>query len=348
MAKIKDTRRTERAGVNAFRALMESAGHIFQEIDGGNDYGEDCYLSLTENGRRTGDIVAVQVKSGVSYKQARGYVIPCGKHVEDWARSRIPVIGVVYDPEMRELYWVNLSQALKGQVAKGKKPSYVSIDENAILDSTTVHSMIADVQSYIVGTYGPPVSLEGLRYALRDAWDQVQEDKRQKFENAPLGGLPIRSFEKEAEFHLRHPKFLPALIKCSVWAVAFLVSFVIAPGLYHVARSQYGLFMSWLWVITFYGLFWTLLHVSGEDSNRRRASLLRNSGMILLAIGWYVGFPHVSTVQTWTVPPLVEVVIMGAIPGAAKAALLCMSVHYVRQEIGRKRRLSRRTERSDE
>ncbi|MFJ5549215.1 hypothetical protein [Streptomyces sp. NPDC093225] len=54
MARVLATKKTERAGVDEFRALMESAGHIVQEIDGGNDCGEDCCLSFTPYGERTG------------------------------------------------------------------------------------------------------------------------------------------------------------------------------------------------------------------------------------------------------------------------------------------------------
>ncbi|MGW2939220.1 hypothetical protein ACWDA7_47650 [Streptomyces sp. NPDC001156] len=47
MAKVLSTKKTERARGNAFKTTLEAADHIVQEIDGGNDYGEDCYLSFT-------------------------------------------------------------------------------------------------------------------------------------------------------------------------------------------------------------------------------------------------------------------------------------------------------------
>ncbi|MFF7025732.1 DUF4365 domain-containing protein [Streptomyces klenkii] len=130
MAKVLPTKKTERAGVNEFRALLESAGHIVQEIDGGNDYGEDCYLSFTEHGERAGDIVAVQVKSGGAYRSGVGYRIPCRDHVEDWTRSRIPVIGVVYDPELKKLFWVNMTEYLLEQLNRGKRPKSIPVGES--------------------------------------------------------------------------------------------------------------------------------------------------------------------------------------------------------------------------
>ncbi|MER7582350.1 DUF4365 domain-containing protein [Kitasatospora sp. NPDC097691] len=62
MATIRPSRRIERAGVNAVRTLLEDHEHIVQEIDGGNDHGEDLFINVTRGGRRTGHYFAVQVK----------------------------------------------------------------------------------------------------------------------------------------------------------------------------------------------------------------------------------------------------------------------------------------------
>ncbi|MGX1884605.1 hypothetical protein [Streptomyces sp. NPDC055287] len=48
--------------------------------------------------------------------------MPCREHVEDWTRSRIPVIGVAYDPEMRNYYWVALVEYLRHEVLGGRSP----------------------------------------------------------------------------------------------------------------------------------------------------------------------------------------------------------------------------------
>ena len=66
MPKVPETRRVGRMAVNEVRALLERNGHIVQEIDGGNDYGEDLHVTFVQDGQRTPDSVAVQVKGGVS------------------------------------------------------------------------------------------------------------------------------------------------------------------------------------------------------------------------------------------------------------------------------------------
>ncbi len=113
MAKVNSRRRIERAGVNALRSLLEDHHHLVQEIDGGADHGEDLYVAVVREGRRTGHLVAVQVKSGQKYTRAQGYAIPVEDHREDWKQSRIPVIGVVYDLDKKQLFWTNLTQELR-------------------------------------------------------------------------------------------------------------------------------------------------------------------------------------------------------------------------------------------
>ncbi|WJD98279.1 DUF4365 domain-containing protein [Streptomyces antimycoticus] len=62
------------------RALLERHGHIVQEVEGGSDFGEDLYVSFVRNGRRTGDLIAVQVKGGLSFRRASGYAVSTKKH----------------------------------------------------------------------------------------------------------------------------------------------------------------------------------------------------------------------------------------------------------------------------
>ncbi|MGY5081330.1 DUF4365 domain-containing protein [Streptomyces nigrescens] len=146
MAKIRESRRIERAGVNSLRALLEDHELIVQEIDGGNDHGEDLLVFLTRDGRRTGHVVAIQVKSGRKYRRANGYAVPVDDHYEDWKEFRVPVLGVVYDPGLAGLFWVNLSEVLN---AADTPPTWVQIPRTSILSSSTIHGWIAGIERYI-------------------------------------------------------------------------------------------------------------------------------------------------------------------------------------------------------
>ena len=68
---------------------------------------------IVKDGQRTGEYVAIQVKSGEKYRRSAGYAIPIEQHRLDWERSLIPVVGIVLDAKTRRLYWVNLTEALR-------------------------------------------------------------------------------------------------------------------------------------------------------------------------------------------------------------------------------------------
>jgi hypothetical protein len=108
-------RSVERMGVRRASGVFEDAGMAVQEIDGSNDIGKDLYVDLAEDdGRFTGELIALQIKSGKSYTRAQGYAIPCDvHHASLWTTSTVPVFGVVFDPACNELFWVNLTEYLR-------------------------------------------------------------------------------------------------------------------------------------------------------------------------------------------------------------------------------------------
>ena len=111
--KLRANREIERAGVSAARALFESCGCVFQEVDGANDYGKDAYVDLGQNGYVTGACLALQIKSGKSYRAGSDYAIPVDeKHVSLWRDSSVPTVGVVYDPELQKLFWCSITRHL--------------------------------------------------------------------------------------------------------------------------------------------------------------------------------------------------------------------------------------------
>ncbi|MEW2391127.1 DUF4365 domain-containing protein [Streptomyces venezuelae] len=338
MARVWRTRQVERAGVNAFRAVMESAGHIVQEIDGGNDYGEDCYLSFVHLGQRTGDIAAVQIKSGVKYRRASGYAIPCGNHFDDWVRSRIPVIGVVHDSEMRMLYWVNLTKFLREGLAEGKRPRAIPVPEAAMLDRVGIEVMVRDVRDFIAQDYGMSPHPLTFRSALSQALRKRRYEQERFFEDAPPGGRPIPHFVGEANFLERHPKFPEHVVNVGLYVLLLVVSAMMGPGLFETARSTYGVFSSTLWLLCFYVTFWFLVSVAKVDSNRRRAKWMRRGADFMLLSGWYFAVGAYLPTPPWPVPGVAQVIYASAVVGLVQAVLLYGGMHYVSEELSRRRR----------
>lgn len=108
------SRTTSRDGVNTARLLFEHNDCRFQEIDQQQDVGKDVYVDLADKAGITPLCVALQIKSGLSYRTAKGdYVVPVDHHADLWRRSTVPVFGIVHDPEDSKLRWVDLTGYLR-------------------------------------------------------------------------------------------------------------------------------------------------------------------------------------------------------------------------------------------
>jgi len=99
---VKNTseRVTSREGINAVQTFFKRSWCVLQEVAQQDDFGKDGYVDLgNDDGVITCLCSALQVKSGVSYKLARGgYFIPLDDHAETWRFSTVPVFGIVSDP----------------------------------------------------------------------------------------------------------------------------------------------------------------------------------------------------------------------------------------------------------
>lgn len=269
MSKVSPNRRIERAGVNALRALLEEHNHLVQEIDGGADHGEDLFVMLVEHGRRTGHYVAIQVKSGKSYKRRRGYAIPVGDHRTDWLQSRIPVIGVVFDPAIRRLFWVNLSDKL---VEEGNGRSWIDVSRESELRAETISSFVADLKRYIdkaeMRLY---LDSKDVGSSVRAARIGIPLDSSKSSD----GSNPI--FSGIADFLLLHP-----LLRRRVWhsLVLLLVGSIMLlewPLQYRFAERYMDFMPPWIWVgLLYYLALFVLVMIKAEWlANRFPIGLIR-------------------------------------------------------------------------
>lgn len=104
----------ERNGLRYIQEVIERNNCIYQEIAFSNDQGNDCYIEFIENNVATSFCVFAQIKSGKSYKDNNGYKIPADKeHLVYWKDHLLPVVGLVYDDEIRTAFWVNITEYLK-------------------------------------------------------------------------------------------------------------------------------------------------------------------------------------------------------------------------------------------
>ncbi|MGW8727370.1 DUF4365 domain-containing protein [Streptomyces sp. NPDC055808] len=137
--------------MNALRSLLEEHDHIVQEIAGQNDFGEDFYVTFTDDGEVTSDTVKVQVKGGDSWRRGNGYAVPVDQHGDTWANGNIPVYCVVYDPETSRLYWANATHQLR-RFGPLNPPRFIGVSPNAVLNDITMERFVSHARRY-VGRY---------------------------------------------------------------------------------------------------------------------------------------------------------------------------------------------------
>ncbi|WP_261169972.1 DUF4365 domain-containing protein [Serratia fonticola] len=105
-----------RNGINYVRGIVESSNSIFHEVHQENDYGNDAFVELVDGVDVKGITIAIQVKSGKSFCTKNTCKIPASKqHFEYWKSHSLPVLGIVYDPDEKKAYWVDIKSYIKNK-----------------------------------------------------------------------------------------------------------------------------------------------------------------------------------------------------------------------------------------
>jgi hypothetical protein len=138
---------TEKLGVREVQAIFENGGSLFQPVDLAHDVGKDAYVDLAEDGVFTGRMIAVQVKSGKSYRDGDDYKVPCdADDIAVWRGSTVPIYGMVYDPEAGTVHWQNLT-AWSTALEAGDVPSFCPVSRNNLLSGQTLRFFVEHVES---------------------------------------------------------------------------------------------------------------------------------------------------------------------------------------------------------
>jgi hypothetical protein len=181
--KVSHSRITSREGVNAAQAFFESNGCVFQEVAQQNDYGKDGYVDIARSGVLTPLCVAVQIKSGESYRASGGdYLVPIEGHASNWRRSTVPVFGLVYDPADRLLRWADLTAHLRDNPEQ--EEGSIPVSREAVLTPYGLGYFVSAASKY-VSQGGSAVALQLLASvdalqadAVFDAWALGRHDAR--------------------------------------------------------------------------------------------------------------------------------------------------------------------------
>jgi Domain of unknown function (DUF4365) len=131
-------RATGKAGVNAAKRLFDACNYVFQEVEQSNDFGKYAYVDLINEREVTGLCVALQIKSGPSFRRASGYAIPIEEHYSVWRHSSLPVAGIVYDADVDSMFWCNISDYLES--LQGEIPASIPVSKDKLLDRVTLET----------------------------------------------------------------------------------------------------------------------------------------------------------------------------------------------------------------
>jgi hypothetical protein len=149
LPKVPESRRAERAAVNALRGLLDRHGHIVQDIHAENDFGEDLFVTFAENGQVTGDVIKIQVKGGRSWRRISDYGVPVGSHGSTWCEGNVPVFCVVHDPDTDSLYWENATKQLLKARREHKNLRSIAVDPNNLINDQTIADFVEQARRYV-------------------------------------------------------------------------------------------------------------------------------------------------------------------------------------------------------
>ena len=100
------------------------------------DWGIDAHVEIVRDGKPTGELIALQIKSGKSYFDGESDESVAFRtdeqHVKYWTEHSIPIVVVIYNPDTMQMYWQHISTKTAVCTGKGWKivvPKVHSFDD---------------------------------------------------------------------------------------------------------------------------------------------------------------------------------------------------------------------------
>jgi uncharacterized protein DUF4365/uncharacterized protein DUF2399 len=127
-----------RIGVHGVAALfLGKLGWIFREQHE-SDHGIDAIVEIAVDGRPTGKLIAIQIKSGSSYfaedNPGSGWIMRGPKrHLNYWLEYQLPVLVVLFNPRNGSAYWVHVNQESATYTSKSYK---INVPTRQVLDAS--------------------------------------------------------------------------------------------------------------------------------------------------------------------------------------------------------------------
>jgi len=134
---------TERIGVNKVENIFLQEFDWIPRTLFQTDVGIDMTVEVSNGGVPTGQLIAIQIKSGQSYfsEESNGNVIYRGtnEHLDYWLNHSLPVIIVLYNPVIDLTIWEEITDKKTIKTSKAWK---IEIPKTNRLDSTKKSELI--------------------------------------------------------------------------------------------------------------------------------------------------------------------------------------------------------------
>lgn len=169
---MSDTGSIDRRGVGIATETFEALGMAFREQNV-RDFGIDAHVELVENGRPTGRILGVQLKTGASYFEeasSDGFWFRFTKrHKEYWTDHSLPVLVLLCDPSDRSIYWQRIAHDTVESTGDGWKimvPRAQVVGPSSAADIRNAATRIAPAHLYSVTRLEDVSHATAKRYSL--------------------------------------------------------------------------------------------------------------------------------------------------------------------------------------
>ena len=107
------SQQTERLGVAATELFFAKKGWLFRE-QFVHDWGIDAHVEIVRKGLPTGELIALQIKTGPSYFKGEDDdnvpFVTDAKHIRYWTGHSMPVVVVLYQPNTKQMYWQHITK----------------------------------------------------------------------------------------------------------------------------------------------------------------------------------------------------------------------------------------------
>jgi len=134
---------TERIGVSKVESIFLREFNWIPRTLFQTDVGIDMTVEISNEGIPTGQLIAIQIKSGESYfsEESNGNIIYRGTigHLNYWLNHSLPVIIVLYNPKTDLTIWEEITEK---KAIKTEKAWKVKIPKTNKLDSTQKRDLI--------------------------------------------------------------------------------------------------------------------------------------------------------------------------------------------------------------